>query len=236
MGVTNEQKAIILHGWTRTPYKWQPLLTLLKEKNINVQVPLIPALTTPIDKPWHIEYYIDWLKEIIDNCSEEITLICHSSGGRIGASYLAKHQDKVKNLVLMDVAGIYHKDLITYTKRAFFGLLAKWGKGRIKSKRLERLIHIHAYRSEYFEAEPNEKITMRNIMTIDYRKEFKKITTPTTIIWGEKDPMTPLSDGIEIHRLIKDSKLHIIKNARHTPLFTHPQQVCDIIVDVINNR
>ena len=41
------------------------------------------------------------------------------------------------------------------------------------------------------------------------------ITTPTLILWGEKDEMISLQQGIFLNRILPNSQLHILKNARH---------------------
>src|SRR3989344_2544636 len=50
---------------------------------------------------------------------------------------------------------------------------------------------------------------------------------------GKEDKIAPLSDGILMNKLIKNSKLEIIKNARHSPMFTNAQEIADIIIKEI---
>ena len=63
----------------------------------------------------------------------------------------------------------------------------------------------------------------------DLTAEFKKISVPTLIIWGQDDRITPLSDGQLINKLIKNSKLKTIEGARHAPFYTHAGEVAGII-------
>jgi pimeloyl-ACP methyl ester carboxylesterase len=229
-------KVLILHGWTYTTDKWQPLIKLLEEKGVEIEMPAIPGLTAPIQLPWTIYDYEKWLEEIIRKQTQNTTLLCHSNGGRIAAYYLAKHPEKVQQLILIDSAGIFHNDFLTNTKRTLFRALAKFGKFFSKSKKMQKLLYRFARESDYFQANPTARITMQNLIALDLRSQFGQIQTPTTIIWGENDQQTPLADGTEIHHLIKNSKMHIIKGARHSPFYTHPNEVCDIITKVINNK
>lgn len=57
--------------------------------------------------------------------------------------------------------------------------------------------------------------TFKNIIAEDLTPYLSEIKKPAIIIWGEKDKYTPLADGILMNKKIKNSKLHIIKNAGH---------------------
>jgi pimeloyl-ACP methyl ester carboxylesterase len=186
--------------------------------------------------PWTIYDYEKWLEEILKVQKEPVTLICHSNGGRIAGYYLSKHTTHVKRLILIDSAGILHNDFLTNTKRAVFKFLAKFGKFFTKSKKMQKLLYTFARESDYFQANPTSRITMQNLIALDLRPHFGQITLPTTIIWGQNDGQTPLQDGQEIHNLIKNSQMHIIQEARHSPFYTHAQEVCDIITKAVNKE
>jgi 3-oxoadipate enol-lactonase len=50
---------------------------------------------------------------------------------------------------------------------------------------------------------------------LNYLDRLHEITIPTLIIVGEDDPGTPVSSSEEMHRRIKNSKMVILKSARH---------------------
>ncbi|OGH53386.1 MAG: hypothetical protein A3G15_05235 [Candidatus Levybacteria bacterium RIFCSPLOWO2_12_FULL_40_10] len=76
---------------------------------------------------------------------------------------------------------------------------------------------------------------MLNLISQDLEPVFSKVKAPTLIIWGQNDTITPVSDGEKIHSLIQDSKLKIIENASHSPQFTHPKEVSEIITKFLAN-
>jgi len=59
------------------------------------------------------------------------------------------------------------------------------------------------------------------------------IKCPTKIIWGENDTTTPVKNAILINNSILNSELDLIKNARHSPQFTHPKETADLVADYI---
>ena len=66
---------------------------------------------------------------------------------------------------------------------------------------------------------------MINLINTDLTSILSNIKTPTLIIWGENDKITPLSDGKLMHKLIENSNFFIIKDAKHSPQFTHTNEV-----------
>lgn len=223
------KKVIILHGWTYSLEKWKAFLELLKKKGIEPVMLKVPGLTSENDKVWDIENYVSWLKEIVDKEKEKVILLGHSNGGRIAANFAIKYPEKISNLILIDSAGIYHNELPLALKRVIFKTLAKFGKALRDSSMLKNILYKLIGESDYKNASLNTKRAMINLLNSDKSLKPENIQTPTLIFWGREDKITPVSDGILLNRLIKNSKLEIIENARHSPQFTHPNQVAETI-------
>lgn len=227
------KKVIILHGWTKTLDRWQDLLAALDKKGLKADLPKIPGLTESLDKIWKLQDYVKWLKNIVDKEKEEVVLIGHSNGGRIALAFTNLYPEKVEKLVLIDSAGIYHNELPIRIKRIVFKALAKIGKKLTSSEAVKNLLYKLARESDYKDLDENTKQTMLNLISTDLQLILPQIKTPTIIIWGANDKVTPLSDGKLMHSLIKNSKLKIIQDARHSPMFTHPKEVAEIIYEHI---
>lgn len=221
------KKIIILHGWAYSLDKWKVLVGLLKEYGFDVEILEIPGLTLKSDEIWNLEKYSDWLNSKIGN--SQVIILGHSNGGRIAAHFTSEHPEKVQKLILIDGAGIYHKELTLQIKRFVFGAVAKIGKKITSSESLKKFLYRLAGEKDYQTASPNMKQSMVNLISIDLTETFEKITTDTLIIWGHDDKVTPLSDAKLIHRLIKNSSLEVIKDAKHSPFYTNPDEVARII-------
>ena len=222
----------ILHGWSYSTEKWEPFLDLLEKSGVEYRMLKIPGLTAPLDQVWALDDYVYWLK--LEATSPQPTAILgHSNGGRIAAVFAAKYPHKVRKLILVDSAGIIHRDLKTLFKRTLFRTAAKIGK-RITSRNLIRnLTYKLAGEQDYNRADPILKEAMLNLISQDLEPIFSKIKVPTLIVWGRDDRATPLSDGRKIHELIPGSKFQIIENAKHAPQFTHPKEVSEIITKIL---
>src|SRR6476619_6450928 len=123
----NRKKIFILHGWTYSTEKWQPFLDALKREGIEGILLKIPGLTAPLEQVWGLDNYIEWLHGILAK-EQDIVLLGHSNGGRISLAYAQKYPDHIKQLILMDSAGIYHNEFSIRAKRFIFGSFARVGK------------------------------------------------------------------------------------------------------------
>lgn len=227
---TMKQKIYILHGWTYSLEKWTPIVDLLNTNGVETVMLKIPGLTTPHDKVWQLDDYVEWVKDQFKYEVEPIVLLGHSNGGRISIAYAAKYPEKIKKLILIDAAGIYHNELSIRIKRLVFGFFAKVGGTFSDSETLRAMLYKFARVSDYQRADKILRKTMLNLIRTDISNLFPKISASTTIIWGEKDDTTLLTDGKIMHEKIKDSKLFVIKNAKHSPHFTNVEEVGEIIL------
>ena len=226
-------KIVVLHGWTYSLDKWNKFVEFLRGSEFEVEVIKIPGLTENSREVWDLEKYSKWLNNRLFKESGKIILLGHSNGGRIASYFAAKFPAKIKKLILVDTAGMYHREPALEIKRFLFGEAAKIGKRITNSNILRKFLYRLAREKDYQEASPTMRKTMLNLINSDLTPEFRKISIPTLIIWGEDDRITPLSDGQLINKLIKNSKLKIVKGARHSPFYTHAGEVVRIIKDDI---
>lgn len=222
-------KIVILHGWTYSLDKWSVFVKLLKENNFDVEIAKIPGLTQESNEYWTLDKYTNWLNDLLNKYENKIVLMGHSNGGRIAINYAAKHPDKIEKLILIDSAGIFHNEIPIRLKRIIFKNISKVGKKFTKSDLIRRILYKFAREGDYEKASINMKKTITDLIKTDLKPVLGKITVPTLIIWGENDQITPISDAYLINQNIIKSKLCIIKDARHSPFFTNPDEVIKII-------
>lgn len=229
MGTVTE--ILTLHGWATSIEKWGAVVDNLREKGIKVKIPSIPGLTKEIKHPWTLEVYVDWLKKQVR--TKKVVLLGHSNGGRIALAFAAKYPQNVSRLILIDSGGIHRSHLPLTAKKFLFKSLAKLGKKITTSDKLRNILYKLTRESDYKNATVLQRQIMVNLISLDLTPILKKITTATLIIWGKEDKTTPLSDGQLMHKLIKNSQLEIITGAKHSPQFSHPKEVAEIIHDYL---
>lgn len=222
------KKIFALHGWTYSTASWKPFIKHLENNGIQLVMLDIPGLTEESGVVWTLNDYVEWLKVKL-NKEKTPVILGHSNGGRIALAYAAKYPQNLKKIILLDSAGISHNEPRIRLKRLAFSALAKIGKRFRASNLFRDLLYKAAREQDYHKATPEMKQTMINLLNTDLTPQLPEIKIPVTIIWGRYDKTTPLSDGRLMHRLIKNSELFIIDNARHSPHFTHPDRVSMMI-------
>lgn len=231
---TIKNKILILHGWAYSTEKWQPFLSKLEARGVRGEILKIPGLTAPLEDVWTLSDYIAWLDIHVKKNTSKVILMGHSNGGRIAVAYAARRPGHVAKLILIDSAGIPDKRLKTHLKKAVFGAAAFFGKMVIKNDNAKNLLYKFAGEHDYNKANPVLKKTMLNLISEDLTPDFEKIEAPTLIIWGDQDSATPVSDGEKIHALTPNSQLYLVAGGRHSPQYTHPQEVSDAVLSFID--
>ncbi|MBP6880520.1 alpha/beta hydrolase [Candidatus Saccharibacteria bacterium] len=224
------KKIYALHGWSYSTDKWESLLNEMASRNVDIEIIKIPGLTAPLKKVWNIDDYLTWLDEILPK--EDVTLLGHSNGGRLALNFAWVYPDRVKKLILIDSAGVPDRGLAR-AKRIVFKVVAKVGKRVVESplakKSLYKLARVH----DYNDASEMMKKVMTNMLVSDRSLDLSEIKTPTQIIWGADDSITPLRDGVHMKHELENARFSVVEGARHSPHFTHVHQVADLIFEAL---
>jgi pimeloyl-ACP methyl ester carboxylesterase len=226
------QKIYIIHGWTYNLDKWQPILPLLQKAGYDPVVLRVPGLTSPSRKVWDIDGYVDWLKGELAREPAPV-VIGHSNGGRIALRFDNCYPGRLKRLILIDAAGVPQQQAPRKAKLTVLRALAKLGRPLRHLPVLKNIFYRLIGAQDYLQAPANMKKTMQNMLDANQLIDFAAVSTPTTLIWGEQDTQTPLADAKFMARHIPGAKLLTIKDGRHAPMFTHPQQVAAYITEAL---
>lgn len=230
---------IILHGWQSSKERWEKVKQELEKSGLKVLVPDIPGFKpeTELKRPWRLDNYIDWFNSFLaeQKIAEPFFLIGHSFGGRMSIKFADRHPEKLKGLVLVSSAGIKNNAM---TKR----MLKKGAKAMKKMKIQEtRLLSgvwqffrgiFYKYilrKTDYFKTTGNLTPTIKNILDQDLTCLLEKISVKTLIIWGKKDFVTLLKDGLLMNEKIPNSEIEILSGIGHTPHLENPKLLAEKI-------
>ena len=59
---------------------------------------------------------------------------------------------------------------------------------------------------------------------------YASIRLPTFLIWGSHDDVTPLAQGQQLNRLIRNSELSVLENVGHIPHIEAPDRLYEVLV------
>lgn len=238
----NSPKTIlILPGWGYTRETFQRIIQHF-QKNYTIYIVDYPFFgNSPLpNKELTIYDYAETFYNFISDLGIiNPIIISHSFGGRITSLLIGKYNLKVDKIILIDVAGIKRrKKFKVFLKEKIYKLL----KGLIKILPKKKQIIIQKKLLQTFASEDymNLPIIMKksfqNIIKENLKKYYKKITSETLIIWGEKDIDTPLKDAKLLNKIIKNSGLIIFKNTTHYSYLYNQDLTIKILNSFLNNK
>lgn len=215
-------KLYIIHGWTYTVAPWERTLALLKKQGVDVEMLNVPGLTASSKKVWTIEEYVKWADR---NIPDGAVALGHSNGGRILLNLCSEKPEKLSHLILLDAAGVYE----TSSKRDTARSLSKHFGFLKKIPGLSKIWHKLTGASDYARAPENMKHTLSNMLDSDKKLDLAKVTTPTSILWGADDTVTPPRQAEVMHEKLKNSTLKIYPRWTHAPYISHPDELAKAI-------
>lgn len=178
-------------------------------------------------------------------------LVGHSMGGAISLKYTSMYPSDVESLVLVDAAGILHRSeynnfLIQSGVNAFFdeqnGLIQGLQTQKMNSfidkmaEKIDRKLSLDMsvvlasedLRSTVLGGAPHS-IAAVALVEENFNGTPQKISTRTTIIWGETDGVAPVETGYVLHKLMPSSSFKILPHAGHVPMLTHEEAFLHIL-------
>ncbi len=223
---------VILPGWGDTRLTFNYLINYLKDY-FTIYILDYPGFgnSSIPESDLTIYEYVSLIERFLTKLDiKEPIIIAHSFGGRITS--ILSERVKLKKLLLIDVAGIKHKDIKLLLRNCLYKFLKKLGyllPKKVREKYLKLLFNKFSS-SDYKALDKRLLKTFQNVVKEDLTKYYKNITLETLILWGENDDITPLKDGIKINKLIKDSVLIPIANTSHFPYLDKNNLVLKIIL------
>lgn len=227
------KKIYIIHGWTYKLDKWQKFLQSAKSAGLEPIMLHVPGLTTDEQRAFSMDDYVAWLHRALQKEKGERIVLAHSNGGRIALHYLAKYPKGIDRLILIDSAGT-QPSYAQLKKRQIFAQTAQLAKKLKTNAKFYGAAYKFIRATDYANAPAHMKITMQNMLDADkdFNDQIAGIKTPTLLIWGRDDSLTPLASGQTMATLLK-AKLHIIDDARHAPFDTHTDRVVALIKEFL---
>jgi pimeloyl-ACP methyl ester carboxylesterase len=200
----------------------------------------VPGLTADTEKSWTLDDYVSWLDASLPSPAElhsgdELIVVGHSNGGRIALALAARKPERISRLVLIASAGVVHNEMPIRIRRAVFGAVAKVGKVFRSLPLVRKVFYKLIGATDYGNASPIMRETMKNLISVDLTTEFPKITAPTLLLWGANDKATPLADGERMHNAISGSKLVVFEGVGHSPHKDVPQRVAEEVSGWLTN-
>lgn len=232
---------VLVHGLGGDADQWAYCFEALSAKHRVVALDLLGFGRS--DKP-SITYRIGGFVEVLDGFLhglgiERASLLGHSLGGWIVAAFALQFPDRVDKLVLNDACGVdsgaikLPVDLNISTHAHMREMLESmfYNKTMVTDALVDLAYSLHLER--------DDGPTIRSILETFSRPDEKldhsisALRTPTLLLWGEQDALTPLSLARSFERFILGSRLEVIPDCGHFPALEKPAEFTQRVLEFL---
>ncbi|MBC9798040.1 alpha/beta fold hydrolase [Sinomicrobium weinanense] len=218
---------IILHGLMGGLSNFNGVTEHFPKKGYKVIVPELPIYTKPLLRT-NVKSFAKYLQQFIEYKGlDKVILLGNSLGGHIGLLHARMYPEKVKGLVITGSSGLYESAMGDgYPKRGNYEFIKKKSEDvfydpEVATKEIVDEVYATVNnRSKLIKTLAIAKSAIRHNMG----KDLPHMRTPTCIIWGKNDTVTPPNVAEEFHSLLPDSDLFWIDKCGHAPMMEHPEE------------
>ena len=187
---------------------------------------------------------------------EKVILVGHSYGGFLAQEYAVRYQDTLKGLILIDTAPVIdYMDVIQAnaaargTPEQLDGVGQAFGRPMVDDADFQAIWETVSplYFKEYDPAKAakaNSQIIYSAaawnyangvlLPAFNVLEQLKDVQTPTLVISGIDDWITPLKQGAErIHNALPNSELVVFENSGHWPFIEENEKFVEVVSDWI---
>ena len=233
------QPIIILHGLMGGLSNFRGIMDYFPKKNYQIIIPELPVYNLPIINT-SVKSLSEYLyKFIIHKDLKNVILMGNSLGGHVGLLFTKNYPELVKGLVLTGSSGLYENNMGDgYPKRGNYEYIKKKSEAVFYDPKIATKEIV----DEVFESVNDRNKLVRTLALAksairhNMAKELPKMDTPTAIIWGKQDSVTPPNVAEEFNELLPNSNLFWIDKCGHAPMMEHPNEFNTILEKWLDTR
>jgi len=230
---------IILHGLMGGLSNFDAVTKYFSTKGYRVIIPELPIYTMSLLKT-NVKSFAKYLHDFIAfKQLEDVILLGNSLGGHIGLYHTKLYPSKIKALVITGSSGLYESAMGGgYTKRSDYEVIKKKSQDvfydpDVATKEIVDEVYATVNdRNKLIKTLAIAKSAIRHNMA----KDLPKMQTPTCIIWGKNDTVTPPEVAEEFNALLPDSDLYWIDKCGHAAMMEHPEEFNKVLESWLKNR
>jgi pimeloyl-ACP methyl ester carboxylesterase len=252
----------LIHGITNSGKSWEPAMRLLA-RDFDVIAPDLPGHGDSARQrgDHSLGGHACMMRDLLQVLEvERATVVGHSLGGGVAMQFAYQFPDMVERLALVGSGGLgrevsplirsaalpfAEQVLPLLTARplvdgvgAIAGLL-----GRVGLKPGADLAEISRGIASLGDSERRAAFvrTVRSVISpLGQRvtandRLYLASTTPTLIVWGDRDPIIPVEHGLAAHALLPQSRLEIFEGAGHFPQLDDPFRFAELVADFVEH-
>lgn len=194
--------------------------------NYNVVTPILPILKMPL-KSLGLKGMVKYIERFLDHKDfDKVHVMGNSLGGHLAQLYVLDNPDKVLSIILTGSSGLFENAMgNTFPKRGDYEFIKKKAQSvfydpAIATKALvDEVYNTVNDRSKAIRVVVMAKSAVRN----NLEDKISAIKSPTLLVWGQQDDITPPFVAEKFNELIPNSKLVFIDKCGHAPMMETPE-------------
>ncbi|MGC4022910.1 MAG: alpha/beta hydrolase [Cyclobacteriaceae bacterium] len=231
---------ILLNGLFGNYRLWSKTVTALQD-HYHVVVPRLPIFEIPAQHS-NLNYLVEALHSFIEwHKFKEVTLVGHAMGGQIALLYSYFNPEKVSNIVISGSTGIFESPLINKS------LLSKEINKDFVHEMVSHAFYEENQLTEIFAEEiyltveniPNRLMIgslIKSSIQNGLSHSLNEINTPTLLLWGLEDKISPPETALHFHDFLRYSELRFIKECGHVPMIEQPEIFNQHLISFLGNK
>ncbi|RMZ50643.1 alpha/beta hydrolase [Flavobacteriaceae bacterium PRS1] len=230
---------IILHGLMGGLSNFDGVTDFFSNNGFKVVIPKLPLYTKSLLKT-NVKSFAKYLFDfIIYKDFDNVILLGNSLGGHIALYHTKIYPEKVKALIITGSSGLYESAMGSgYTKRRDYEVIKKKAQDvfydpKVATKEIvDEVYEIVNDRNKLIKTLAIAKSAIRHNMS----KDLPNMKTPTCIIWGKNDVVTPPEVAEVFQELLPDSDLFWIDKCGHAAMMERPKEFNQILFKWLSDR
>ncbi len=230
---------IILHGLMGGLSNFDSVTQFLTENGYKVVIPELPVYSMPLVKTG-VKSFAKYLQEFITTLGyRDVILLGNSMGGHVGLYHTKHYPENTKGLVITGSSGLYENAMgESYPKRGDYEYIKKKAQAvfydpTIATKEIvDEVYDTVNDRNKLIKTLAIAKSAIRHNMAQD----LPDMHTPTCIIWGKQDSVTPPEVAVDFEKLLPDSELFWIDKCGHAAMMEQPEEFNKILLSWLKKR
>ncbi len=235
---------VFVHGAGLDHSVWVMPARFFARHGLRVVAPDLPAHGRSPGVPLTtVAAYIDWIIDLLDALQiERTTLVGHSMGSLLAFATTARHPDRIERLALLGTAapmpvGVGLLNAAADNHHAAIDMANTWShspRGRLGSSAHPGSSNLHMGMRLIERAAPG--VFYADLATCNSfdAAEFGTVTdTPTLVLIGSEDQMTPAKAGFAVAASIPNSTTELLPGSGHSMLSEQPNQVLDALAKFV---
>ena len=172
-------------------------------------------------------------------------------GGAVALRYTELYAELVKQLILVDVAGLLEKsafikhiatfefgdDLPAFVQQQIEGLnefSSSMVEAGTKNTSITNFLQDNDSAWDWLVSDSSNMNAALSLVEEDFSQAVNQVAVPVNIIWGDIDNVAPLRTGKVLNKQISKARLQVIKGADHVPMKSHHAEFMRALETALN--